>query len=579
MHRSASVALHAAHVPPALPQLIAVLPGSHVLPLQHPLTQLVASHTQLPATQRWPPVHAEPMPQRHTPLAQLSAVVALHAVHALPPGPHAAVVSPSWHALPWQQPVGQLVPSHTQLPPTQRWPAAHGAFAPQRHAPFAHVSACVALHTRQLAPAAPQPPAVLPGWQAPSRQQPLGQLVASHTQLPATQRWPALHAGFVPHAQAPAVHRSARVGLQAAHTAPPAPHAAVVSPVWHAPFWQQPVAQFVALQPPHVPMHACGEGHIWHIVPPLPHADVLVPASHVLPWQQPLAQLAVSHTHWPPEHTWPAAQAGPLPQRHAPPAQLSAADWLHVEHTAPEVPHAIVVLPGKHTLPWQQPFAQLVASQTQLPLMQRWPAPHAGPVPQLHTPATQPSAFRPHAPHAAPAVPHVDVVFPLWHAFAWQHPVGQLVASHTHWPATQRWPATQLAPAPQRHWPIAQVSAPTPQSRHAPPVGPQAAAAVPGMHWPLMQQPDGQLVESHTHWAETHRWPAVHAAFEPQRHWPWVHESAPAPHAWQTPPPPPHCCSDVVVWHTPLRQQPLGQLPALQPEHAAFVHVCGGGQV
>jgi hypothetical protein len=51
-----------------------------------------------------------------------------------PPVPHAlgeGVVQ----TLPLQQPPGQLVPSHTQVPATQRWPLAHAAPAPHWHTP------------------------------------------------------------------------------------------------------------------------------------------------------------------------------------------------------------------------------------------------------------------------------------------------------------------------------------------------------------------------------------------------------------------------------------------------------------
>jgi hypothetical protein len=55
-------------------------------------------------------------------------------------------------------------------------------------------------------------------------QQPLAHEVASHTHAPDTQRWPDAHGAPLPHAHAPAVHRSDRAS-QARHATPPVPHA------------------------------------------------------------------------------------------------------------------------------------------------------------------------------------------------------------------------------------------------------------------------------------------------------------------------------------------------------------------
>jgi hypothetical protein len=54
-------------------------------------------------------------------------------------------------------------------------------------------------------------------------QHPLGHDVASHTQAPLTQRWPAPQAGPVPQVQLPFVQLSALVALQATHAAPLVP--------------------------------------------------------------------------------------------------------------------------------------------------------------------------------------------------------------------------------------------------------------------------------------------------------------------------------------------------------------------
>jgi hypothetical protein len=84
------------------------------------------------------------------------------------------------------------------------------------------------------------------------------------------------------------------------------------------------------------------------------------------------------------------------------------------------------------------------------------------------------------------------VVLDVWQApLLSQQPLGQLVASHTHLPPTQRWPAAHGDPPPQVHVPPVQVSPAGAQVRQAPPLEPQAAgSAVPATHTLLLlQQP------------------------------------------------------------------------------------------
>lgn len=66
---------------------------------------------------------------------------------------------------------------------------------------------------------------MLPGWHVPPWQQPVGQDVASHTHAPPAQRWPAPHAGSLPHAHAPERSQPSLVAAaQPAHTQTPAAH-------------------------------------------------------------------------------------------------------------------------------------------------------------------------------------------------------------------------------------------------------------------------------------------------------------------------------------------------------------------
>lgn len=252
------------------------MPALQVFPLQQPLAQLVASQTHVPEEQRWPVAQAAPPLHRHMPLAEQLSAVMPHAVHAAAEVPHAPVVGGLVQAVPVQHPEGQLVASHTQLPLTQWLPAAQIAPPPQRQVPAAlHASARTGSQALHAAPPVPhraavagftqvaplqQPAAQLAALQplhacavqvpapqdahaAPffphsvaavpalhwpvASQQPVAQLVASHTQTPPEQRWPTAHTAPVPHAHAPAVQRSDRVS-HAVHIAPAAPQVAAV---------------------------------------------------------------------------------------------------------------------------------------------------------------------------------------------------------------------------------------------------------------------------------------------------------------------------------------------------------------
>jgi hypothetical protein len=317
----------------------AALGATQLLPLQQPAGQLAALQ----------PVHAW--------LVQLPPP---HEAQAAPPVPHSLAWSPLLHTpCASQQPFGQLVASQTHAPETQRWPVAQAAPAPQAHAPFEQRSAR-ASHAPHAAPPPPQL-AVLcaPGaTQVFPLQHPEGHELALQTQVPPEQVCPAAHAVPAPQRHVPLVQVFVppEHGAQAA---PPVPHAAALCP------------------------------------PPLRHMPAL---------QHPFGQLVASHTHAPPTHRWPAAHAAPAPQRQAPPAQRSAVTP-HAAHACPELPHCAAVVALTHVPPLQQPFGQLAASHSQTPETQAWPAAHAGPAPQRQEPPAQLSAEAPHVLHAAPPVP------------------------------------------------------------------------------------------------------------------------------------------------------------------------------
>jgi len=90
---------HVEHAEPPLPHAEAVLPGSQVVPEQHPCGHEVPLQTQAPDTHACPAAHAGPEPQAQAPELEQWSASAPHAVHALPAVPHAAVDAVS-HTLP-----------------------------------------------------------------------------------------------------------------------------------------------------------------------------------------------------------------------------------------------------------------------------------------------------------------------------------------------------------------------------------------------------------------------------------------------------------------------------------------------
>jgi hypothetical protein len=258
--------------------------------------------------------------------------------------------------------------------------------------------------------------------------------------------------------------------------------------------------------------------------------------------QQPLGQLVALQvvTQAPLTHAWPLGQAAPVvPQTQLPLLQVSAL-LPQVTQTSPLEPQAVTLVPATQVLLLLQqpplhgsfgPHAELqtwllhassvgqslAALQPQTPLARHtWPRPL---VVQLT--------------HAVPPVPQV-VVLEVWQVpLLSQQPLGQLVASQTHLPPTQRWPLGQVT--------------------HAPPLVPQNWLDVPGWQIVPMQQPLGQLVAVQTQVPFTHAWPAAQATQVA----PFVPQLA--------------AVCDAKATQAPLLvQQPPGQLVALQVRHLPF---------
>lgn len=85
---------------PLLPHCETVREVTQSVPSQQPAAQLVLSQTHWLLMQREPGPHGGPKPQAHSPVSQLSAVPAAHAMHVAPKLPHALVETAVTQVLP-----------------------------------------------------------------------------------------------------------------------------------------------------------------------------------------------------------------------------------------------------------------------------------------------------------------------------------------------------------------------------------------------------------------------------------------------------------------------------------------------
>lgn len=164
--------------------------------------------------------------------------------------------------------------------------------------------------------------------------------------------------------------------------------------------------------------------------------------------------------------------------------QLLQTPWPHppVAHdwqVSPPVPHAVSAVPGRHTLPLQQPLAQLVPSQVQAPATQCWPARQVAPGPQEHAPlAAQPSLVTgSHLRQAAPPLPQAAAPGVVQTPVA-QHPLGQVVALHASAPSRRQLdeqPSPDVV-LPSSHSSIPVRTTPSPQIAGSPSVSVSSAS-------------------------------------------------------------------------------------------------------
>ena len=440
------------------------------------------------------------------------------------------------------------------------------ALPPHVHVPDAEQPSAEPPHVAHIAPSVPQV-AAAGAWQMAPVQQPVGQEAESHTHAPLTQVCPVPHAGPGPQVQAPARQPSAVVFAQDVQAAPPLPQT----------------------------------------------ASVVAGEVHLAPEQQPSGHDDALQTQTPPEHSWPVAQAAPLPHEQSPAAeQLSAWPGPHATHPfppkphadseralhvgpeqqpvghaaaqplhvprvqvwlpgqlwqdAPPLPHAATLSPDSQTPDAQHPVGHDPPSHTHVPLRQRCPAAQAAPVPQLQTPAAEQLSVvsASHGLQVAPGTLQAEREVGV-HVAPSQQPSGQDVTSQVQAPAEQCCPGPQGAPLPQWQAPALQLSdwIASHGKHEAPPVPHWAAEGV--LQVEPVQHPLGQEVASHTQRPPAQRCPPSHAGLPPHEHWPVVEQaSAVAASHWTqaTALTPQDAKADIV--HVIPLQQPSGQAQLVQ---------------
>lgn len=226
-----------------------------------------------------PTLHGGPLPQAHWPAAlQRFAVGAVHERQAAPWTPQVLVDDGVLHALFAQQPLGHELAVHLHTPCTHCWPWAHGPLMPHWQPPAAQLSERRS-HAAHIAPFWPHCMVLVFVTQVLPAQQPVHE-VESQTHWPPMQCWPVPQGAFMPQVHEPLEQVSALRWVQSAQLWPSFPHCVVVAGLTHEPLAQQPVAQFIAVQPEHMPepRQVCPIGQAWHVMPPVPHAMPASPA-------------------------------------------------------------------------------------------------------------------------------------------------------------------------------------------------------------------------------------------------------------------------------------------------------------
>jgi hypothetical protein len=533
---------------------------SQVFPEQHPLGQLGGLHPpQAPFMQFW----------------------GWQSTQAVPAFPQAFFWLPGRQLVPKQHPA-QLAPSHTQAPPTQCCPGAHGALAPQRQTPAPEQPSAVRSHAVQAPALVPQVPNDR-GLQVAPEQQPSAQEAGVQAQAPLVQTWPAAHMELPPQVHWPPTEQPSALASQTVQATPPVPQLDSER-IWQEPPEQQPEGHEVASHA-QTPLTQCCPvaqgGPLPHWQVPLGQRSARMAPQGEQAWPAGAQALALQATQVGPEQQ-PAAQLDESHPLHTPAAQVPGVQLWQVP---PPVPQAESSPPGRQVEPEQQPL-QDNESHTQTLPEHLWPGPQGAALPQRQAPpAEQVSAFcGSQETQVSPPTPQLDSER-VWQVLFTQQPAAHEVAPHTQAPAEQRWPFSQAGSPPQAQVPAAEQPSATAgsQETHAAPSVPQLVADAARQLFPE-QHPEGHEVASQTQAPPEQRWPGPHAAAPPQAHDP-VEEQPSAmsgSHEMQLAPVAPQASSvggevQVLPEQHPLAQVAVQSLHPPEAQVAGAVHDWHGG--
>ncbi len=358
---------------------------------------------------------AGPAPQRQAPAVQVS-LVPVQSTGAQ----HCAQVpvqsfsgatqaqTPDWHVFP---PVQSPFPQQSLQVPAQSFWGVTQAQAPDW----------------QVFPPV-QSPFPQQAWQVPAQ----SFWPAGHWHAPATQVLPLVHAGPLPHLQAPEVQVSV-VPVQS-------PFAQQLAAGMHTPRHSRSPA--LQLQAPLEQAFPAGHGPLVpHLQAPAVQVSV-VPVQSALVQQsalgmQPAPQAFCPAGHWqtPATQVFPPRQSAAVPQVHVPAVQVSL---VPVQSAFPQQLAAGMQVPAQSFCPaghWHAPVTQVL------------PPVQAEAVPQAHVPAVHRSVVPVHSPLAQQFAAGMQPV-----------PHARWPAGHWQAPATQTLPLLQAASVPHLQTPVLQVS-------------------------------------------------------------------------------------------------------------------------
>lgn len=112
------------------------------------------------------------------------------------------------------------------------------------------------------------------------------------------------------------------------------------------------------------------------------------PAEQAFPQSPQCAMLLWMSTQPPPQQAWPGPHAGPAPQRHSPPSQVSPTPQAGSQGGSTHWPLS-QTCPVGQTLPQAPQSVASVRGSTQRPLQQTFPSAQGSPEPQRHSPDAQ----------------------------------------------------------------------------------------------------------------------------------------------------------------------------------------------